>query len=235
MKVYIVFSLIALLAFSCSKNRSPEGNYDPENPGYEYAPQMYHSIPYEGLSQQVENEHPFNEKGMNMSKPVEGTIARGKLSYFYPYENSTEGYEKAGSELRNPIIATEESMARAKELYVSYCTHCHGAEGNSEGPVMASGKFPKPHFGKFTNDYIKTLPDGKKYHTLTYGRNLMGSHASQINPEERWLLVHYVNYLSGKDPIKGEGTPPTPVDTLNNNDLESDSTSTMAITETNES
>jgi hypothetical protein len=47
---------------------------------------------------------------------------------------------------------------------------------------------------------------------MTYGKGLMGSHASQLTKEERWKVVYHVQTLQGKDPsavvvedmIKGE-------------------------------
>ena len=30
---------------------------------------------------------------------------------------------------------------------------------------------------------------------ITYGKNLMGSHASQLTEEERWKIVNHVLYL----------------------------------------
>jgi len=42
---------------------------------------------------------------------------------------------------------------------------------------------------------MRDLTDGKIYHTITYGINLMGAHASQINPEDRWKIVMYVRQL----------------------------------------
>ena len=42
---------------------------------------------------------------------------------------------------------------------------------------------------------MSDLPEGKIFHTITFGKNLMGSHASQLNHEERWKIVHYVQTL----------------------------------------
>ena len=42
---------------------------------------------------------------------------------------------------------------------------------------------------------MKDLNDGKIYHTITYGLNLMGPHASQLLPEERWKVVMWVHEL----------------------------------------
>jgi hypothetical protein len=33
------------------------------------------------------------------------------------------------------------------------------------------------------------------YHSITWGKNLMGGYASQLNAEERWQLVYYIQKL----------------------------------------
>ncbi len=39
------------------------------------------------------------------------------------------------------------------------------------------------------------------FHTLTYGKGLMGSHASQLTKTERWKTVHWVqNLIDQKKP-----------------------------------
>ena len=57
---------------------------------------------------------------------------------------------------------------------------------------------PPPSYSTGTSSRggaMKDLTDGKIYHTITYGINLMGAHASQISPEERWKIVLYVHEL----------------------------------------
>ena len=46
---------------------------------------------------------------------------------------------------------------------------------------------------------LKDLPEGKMYHTLQYGKGLMGSHASQLSQKERWLIIEYIKTLQGND------------------------------------
>ena len=41
----------------------------------------------------------------------------------------------------------------------------------------------------------KDLEEGKIYHTLQYGKGLMGSHASQMSQKERWQVIEYVKCL----------------------------------------
>ena len=42
---------------------------------------------------------------------------------------------------------------------------------------------------------MKDLTDGKIYHTITYGLNMMGSHAGQLLPDERMRIIMYVHEL----------------------------------------
>jgi hypothetical protein len=58
----------------------------------------------------------------------------------------------------------------------------------------------KPAWKAYTDEYIKTLPEGKIYHTLTYGKNNMGSHASVLKPVDRWRVIKYVKQLSAAAP-----------------------------------
>ena len=39
------------------------------------------------------------------------------------------------------------------------------------------------------------------YHSLQYGKGLMGSHASQLSQKERWLIIEYVKTLQKGDDV----------------------------------
>jgi hypothetical protein len=45
------------------------------------------------------------------------------------------------------------------------------------------------------SDKLKDLPEGKMYHTLTWGKGLMGSHASQLSQRQRWEVIEYIKVL----------------------------------------
>lgn len=188
-KYSIIFGAIVttVLVTSCVSR----GN----NPGWEYAPDMYYSKGYEPYSQGDSNV--INPYGMNMREPVAGTVALGKLDYKYPFENNGEGYEMAGTMLKMPEGVTLED-GRAQYMYGIYCAPCHGQEGNNDGEVFKKVSTLKPAWKGYSDAYIQTLPEGKIYHTLTYGKNNMGSHASVLKPSDRWKIVKYVKYLSNK-------------------------------------
>lgn len=178
-------SIIAVSVISCTSSG--------DHPGYEYAPDMYISKGYEPFSQVAKNE--LNPNGMNMRLPVAGTVARGQLAYLYPFPNTAEGYE-ASAGFRNTVPATKANVAEGEQLYMTYCWNCHGKKGGNDGPVIAGGKFPPPPWANYQSEYIQTLPEGKIYHTITYGKGLMGSHASVLSPTERWKVISYVKQLS---------------------------------------
>ena len=186
----ITLSLPALVAVSCTS----VGN----RPGWEYAPDMYYAKGYEPYSQPVEP-YEYNPYGMSLRTPVEGSISQGNLSEVYPYENTGEGYELAGTNLMMPSDMVFDE-AHAKERFNIYCTPCHGEKGNNDGTVVQKVSTLKPAWKGYTDEYIKNLPDGKIYHTLMYGKNNMGSHASVLSPADRWAVIKYVRVLSNAGP-----------------------------------
>ncbi len=164
---------------------------DPRDTGVEYAPQMYHSIPLEPYSQM--DYYTYTPQGKHLIEPVAGTVPVGKIDYLYPFPNTNEGYEEAGKKLRNPLPKTPENLAEGKRVYEYYCIHCHGEKGNGQGSIVVAEKFPAPP--SYYGPQLKELPEGKMFHSITYGKNLMGSHASQLTPEERWKVILYVQAL----------------------------------------
>ena len=70
-----------------------------------------------------------------------------------------------------------------------FCKHCHGTTGKGDGLVAKPANDDSPRFNgvpNYKSAAIKDKPAGHIYHVITYGKGLMGSHASQLSPEERW-------------------------------------------------
>lgn len=188
-KINIRLSLasLALLALaSC-------GVSDSNSPGVEYMPDMYRSPSIEVY---VDYENPDK---MSVRLPVEGTIVytdnadEEMFNYPYAYENSFEGYELAGAGLVSPIPFNDQTVAEGKIVYQRFCIHCHGKTGQGDGAIPTKADYPPPP--AYNGNALKELPEGKMYHTLTFGKGMMGSHASQLNPKDRWMVIQYVKYL----------------------------------------
>ena len=188
----VTAAAISILLVGCGKN-------DPNSPGVEYMPDMYYSEaakPYEWLDNGI-----FKDS-LEARPPVAGTISQGAQpnnaertnlinAIPYPYPNTPEGYEAASVGLRNPLTLDSLQLKKGEELYGKFCVHCHGASGDGQGSIVANGKFPTP--GSYWSKV--GLTDGKMFHTMHFGKGLMGSHAAQLSKVERWQLVFYVNQL----------------------------------------
>lgn len=164
------------------------GKKDTNSPGFEFMPDMYRSPSVEVYGTSVlDGDTIYSTQFL----PVKGTIARGYMPYVYP--NTGEGYELAGLYLKNPIAWSEKVEKEGEALYGKYCVHCHGSSGAGDGKV--GGKLPgaPPAY----NGALKNLPEGKIFHSITYGKGLMGNHASILTQDERWKLVYYVQKLQG--------------------------------------
>lgn len=195
------------------------GTGDPNSPGVEYMPDMYRSPAVEAYVDYGQDPYHFSEEKAreqrerpSARKPVAGTIAfstdpaKALFNMPYPYPGTAEGYETAGAQLKSPIEMTEATVQKGKGLYEKFCTHCHGATGQGDGPVVNNGNYPAP--GSYTGP-LKELPEGKIFHSLMYGKNVaMGSHASQLNKEELWMVTHYVQYLQNGGKMTREPAAP---------------------------
>ncbi|RYZ48000.1 MAG: cytochrome c [Sphingobacteriales bacterium] len=175
----LVFAGTALL--SCGR--------DANDPGLEYAPDMYHSKAYEPLREIEKNEFNYREGGTNMRYPVAGTIARGKMAYYTHI--SKDSVEIAATRLQNPLVRNEKNLAEGKVLYTRFCQPCHGAEGKGDGLVGQKYK----GVANFTAGNIKNVSQGHIWHVITNGKGRMYPHGSQVNPEERWKIAMYVATL----------------------------------------
>ncbi|WP_199176783.1 cytochrome c [Tenacibaculum sp. SG-28] len=171
----IIFSLIIIASIiSCGDKRKPQ---------VQYMPDMYESVSYDANG-------PISAGGKVVNrKPVAGTVSRsGIVAYDIP--NTVEGYELAKAELKNPYAVTEENLAKGKELYTIYCISCHGKKGDGNGVLSQREKFEG-----IPNYKDRDLVAGNIYHVIMHGKNLMGSHSSQLSYKERWQVVQYVEKL----------------------------------------
>jgi mono/diheme cytochrome c family protein len=100
----------------------------------------------------------------------------------------------------------------ATRLYLINCAICHGSKLDGNGPLYKGGDGPyiaKP--ATLVGDPKYTaMSEGTMFHSITYGKNAMGSYASQLSTEQRWMIVHYIKEKQG---AAAGGAPNTAVDT----------------------
>jgi len=164
-------------------------------PGKIYMPDMTYSRAYEAYA-------PNNLKEDNINYipyPVEGTIRRGDL-FPYPLPNDSNGY-KMSAQIKDPLPPLDTiQMAEAQRLFNINCAICHGPKLDAQGPLSTGGKIPA--VANLTLKQYVDMPVGTMFHSVTYGKNNMGSYASQLTREQRWMVIQYVKskQLEGSAP-----------------------------------
>ena len=121
-----------------------------------------------------------------MRVPPSGTIPQGLQTYPYPQDP-----EAAAAHLVNPLRPTAQTLARGEHIFNTFCIVCHGKLGEGNGSIIP--KYPRPP--SLQSEKIRQIADGGIYHIITRGQNLMPSYAAQIDPTDRWAVIHYVRVL----------------------------------------
>src|SRR5580698_1507304 len=187
-KIYIVLAS-AMLTVGCSDVQ--------RNPGRIYMPDMAYSRAYETYATTEEEKAELLKKGIHFSNtPVPGTIKRGELLPFLILKDSAAGDTSnyhASREVRNPLVSMD--TVEAERLYLVNCAICHGAKLDGNGPLYKGGDGPFPaapaNFISGKPEYL-AMPEGMMFYSATYGKNKMGSYASQLNTEQRWMVIAYI-------------------------------------------
>ncbi len=214
---YLGFVLAVLIMVSSCQQSGPN------NPGSEYMPDMGHSVAYEAnyYSYYSHNTWGTEKEYHEMAQPrvpVTGSIPRdlknkqrssdqaGTMPYMYV--DTEESRTAATAQLiNNPYPISMDGLKRGKDLYNTFCAICHGEKGDGNGYLVRDanpatgdegGKYPvQPAI--LTNDEFTTTSNGRLYHAIMYGKNLMGGYADKMNSEERWQVIHYIRSLQAKE------------------------------------
>jgi mono/diheme cytochrome c family protein len=196
----IVFITSGIILSACSDVR--------RNPGTVYMPDMAYSRAYETYAPRDStsfstNENRTDDKIFYNNLPVAGTIARGEEIPF-PYTKDGPGDTTnyiASKAVVNPLPALDAAhMKEAERQYLINCGICHGADLKGNGPLYKGGNGPfaaKPATLVGDAKY-EAMPEGQMYYSVTYGKNLMGSYASQLTRDQRWAIIHYIKSKQAK-------------------------------------
>lgn len=160
--------------------------------------------------------------------PVAGTIPRGYAGQFlnsnadmgeagvsdikvtkngsvpYYYEDTEESRTQAIAEIiDNPFPITADGLARGKELYNIFCGICHGEKANGLGYIYDADENPNAKYlaapANLINEEFTAASNGRFYHAIMYGKNVMGAYSDKISYEERWQVIHYIRSLQAKE------------------------------------
>ncbi|HEY0980533.1 quinol:electron acceptor oxidoreductase subunit ActD [Schlesneria sp. T3-172] len=152
--------------------------------------------------------------GRSMRPQVPGTVALGDFheddSLFLGYQPSSEPPVNVNPDPNAPPVepdyltqfpydVTEARMLRGQAKYNIYCAPCHGLVGQGDGLIsLRAISLQEPTWvppTNLTNDIVTAQPVGKLFDTISHGRRKMAGYAAQIEPEDRWSIVLYVQAL----------------------------------------
>lgn len=193
---------IVIAAFSISLGLcfASCGGAHGDDPGHAYMPDMYYSRAYEayGYNNTGGEYDSLRARGINYNGlTVPGSVARGDAMPTHITEADTAGAKA----LQNPfatMVSNGSMMKEAERVYLINCGVCHGTALDGNGPLWKGGDGPYPAAPRALNgDYAKALSDGSIYHTITFGKGQMGSYASQVKPEQRWMVINYIRSKQG--------------------------------------
>ncbi len=191
-KIAIIATLILttpIVFTSCDSKREP---------GKTYMPDMAYSRAYKTYAARDSNIFTTNpadlgDKIFYNNMPPVGTIKRGEL-FPYTLPNDSNGYKMSAS-VKNPLgpLSTADSLEAAR-LFNINCAICHGATGVANGPLSAK----IGAIANLTLPLYVAMADGTMFHSINYGKNNMGSYASQLDRKQRWMIIQYIRTLQPK-------------------------------------
>jgi len=189
--------IVVVLAVSCGGVQ--------RDPGRVYMPDMGYSRAIETYSVTEEQKAEWLKQGIHFSNtPVPGTIKRGELFPFLlakDKDGDTTNYF-ASRQVKNPLTTMD--TVEAERLYLVNCGICHGPKLDGNGPLYkgGDGPFPAKPATLVGDAKYESMPEGQMFYSVTYGKNKMGSYASQINTKQRWMVIAYIKskQSAGKAP-----------------------------------
>jgi mono/diheme cytochrome c family protein len=182
--ISLAFTFLLIMAVGCNNVK--------RNRGKAYMPDMADSRAYETYSASpIFVDHQTNRE------PIAGTVKRGETMPFHIAKDAMgdTAHYFASRSVKNPLPALNNvEMKEAERLYLINCAICHGSKLDGNGPLYKGGDGPfaaKPATLVGDAKY-ENMPEGQMFYSMTYGKNLMGSYASQLATKERWMVISYV-------------------------------------------
>ena len=190
---------------------------DKGSAGHAYMPDMTYSRAYETYAALDSSKFTGDtlERGGKIyydRMPVAGTVAREDMPAFpmgIDKVGDTVNYVAAKS-IPNPLPALSAvDYLEAARLYLVNCGICHGEKLDGNGPLFNGGNGPYPSAPKnlMADPVVSKMPDGQMFYSVTYGKNAMGSYASQLTTKQRWMVIHFVKAKQASANVKAPATP----------------------------
>ena len=139
-------------------------------------------------------ENPNFSDSQTSRKPIAGTVAMG---HELP-DHLTEADTNAQKAFTTTLRFNETELKEGARLFNIYCAICHGSNLDGQGPIYTNGKFAAMPANLKDAKYLhKTI--GQMYAAIKYGKNAMGSYASQLDIKQRWMIIAYIKKVQAEN------------------------------------
>ena len=99
----------------------------------------------------------------------------------------------AEAQKKNPVAASESSLAAGHKIYSKTCAMCHGKTGDADGPAVIELNI---HPAKLSDPKVSTESDGSLFWKVTTGKKPMPAYGKRMSETDRWNVVNYIRTLS---------------------------------------
>lgn len=162
----------------------------PKGPGTKASPQLQYRtafLPemYEGAPVQPQSVDSQDGNRAETRVPPADTVATN----FVPYPLDDD--QPAIDQQHNPLPMTMPVLQAGRKYFDTYCIVCHGPRADGLGYITPHMTQPPPLFGPD----VMSWSDGRIFYTITNGLGQMPSYRTELDPAQRWAIVHYVRVL----------------------------------------
>lgn len=100
-----------------------------------------------------------------------------------------------GRHTANPFSATEENIKEGQQAFASYCSVCHGLDGQNTGVPFA--ELISPPVPSLVSSAIQSYTDGQLKWIIENGIYPSGMPPSKgvFNDDDMWKMVLFIRYL----------------------------------------
>jgi len=95
----------------------------------------------------------------------------------------------AEAQKKNPVAASESSLAAGRKIYLKTCVMCHGKTGDADGPAVIELNI---HPAKLSDPRLANESDGSLFWKITTGKKPMPAYGKRLSETDRWNLVNYI-------------------------------------------
>ena len=132
--------------------------------------------------------------------PLNNSVSLNHTKYAYKQIE----YDSAIKKYVNPLEMNDLNIQRGKNRFEIFCVPCHNTDGKGKGIIITKSKlsnneegFPPP--ADLTRQSTKQLSDGRLYHILSSGQNLMFPVNFKLDSIDRWAVICYIRYLQNNN------------------------------------